>query len=301
MIDPSEIKSFVTVAEERSFSAAAIRLGLAQSAVSQKVKRLEDQLAIHLLDRTSRRVHLSVEGARFLPHAYRLLEVHDDVLRAAENIRDERGSTLLLGGDNFLIEERLKLVEHFLELNPLARVDVHQGSRTDLFYRLTQGDLDAVVALALPGHADTQFEHIHIERRGCHVAFPPDHPLAGRDSIEFGDLRGRSLVISPGRQDATILSVVHDHLVDCGISLIAAPEADRRVIEQFAHVRELPYMRWYPQVRERHELGGFVVLPVSDNTLFTDLLVYFQRGGRRKITEQFARALQDLVAIAEPA
>lgn len=87
MIDPSEIKSFVTVAEERSFSAAAIRLGLAQSAVSQKVKRLEDQLAIHLLDRTSRRVHLSVEGAQFLPHAHRLLEVHEDVLRAAEHIR----------------------------------------------------------------------------------------------------------------------------------------------------------------------------------------------------------------------
>lgn len=301
MIDPSEIKSFVTVAQERSFSVAAIRLGLAQSAVSQKVKRLEDQLAIHLLDRTSRRVHLSVEGAQFLPHAHRLLEVHEDVLHAAEHIRGKRGSTLLLGGDNFLIEERLKLVEHFLELNPTAQVDVHQGGRTDLFHRLSQGDLDAVVTLALPGQPELQFEHIHVERRGCHVAFPPDHPLASRDSITFGDLHGLPLVISPGRQNAAILSVVHDHLVKFGISLIAAPEADRRVIEQFAHVRELPYMRWYPQVRPRHEFGGFVVLPVSDNTLFTDLLVYFQKGKRRDATQLFTRAIQDLVAIAAAA
>lgn len=301
MIDPSEIRSFVAVAEERSFSAAAIRLGLAQSAVSQKVKRLEDQLAIHLLDRTSRRVHLSVEGAQFLRHAYRLLEVHEDVLRAAEHIRGQRGSTLLLGGDNFLIEERLKLVEHFLALNPRSQVEVHQGGRTDLFHRLSQGDLDAVVALALPGQAEQQFEHIHVERRGCHVAFPPGHPLAGRDSITFNDLRGRPLVISPGRQDATILSVVHDHLVNCGISLIAAPEADRRVIEQFAHVRALPYMRWYSRVRARHEIGGFVVLPVSDNTLFTDLLVYFQRGKRRNVAELFTLAARDLVAITEAA
>lgn len=301
MIDPSEIRSFVAVAEERSFSAAAQRLGLAQSAVSQKLKRLEDQLGLHLLDRTSRRVRVSVEGDLFLPHAYRLLEVHEEARRAAEMIRSRRGSTLLLGGYSFLIEERLKLVEHFLELNPTAQVDVHHGDRQELFHRLAQGDLDAVIGLALPGHSEPDFDQIHVERRGCHIAFPPDHPLAARDHVSYADLRGAQLTISPGRQDATILSVVHQYLIARGLTLVPAPEADRRAIEQFAHVRAMPYMRWYASVRPRHDYGGFVVLPVIDNGLFTDLLVYFRKDAVQPVTTRFAEAIRHYAAIHRPA
>ncbi|MET0373135.1 MAG: LysR family transcriptional regulator [Rhizorhabdus sp.] len=292
MIDPSEIRSFVTVAEERSFSAAAALLGLTQSAVSQKVKRLEDQLSLHLLDRTSRRVRLSQEGEKFMPHALRLLEIHAETLRAADVIRSQRGSTLLLGGYSFLIEERLKLVEHFLELNPAIQVEVHHGDRQALFHRLAHGDLDAVIGLSLPGNHEPEFDAMHVERRGCHIALPPGHALISRDELTFADLVGLALVISPGRQDAAILNVVQRALIARGICLVPAPEADRRAIEQFAHVRELPYLRWYASKRARHEHGGFTVVPVTDNDLFTDLVVYFQRGGHRPIVDKFSQALE---------
>ncbi|QKS00339.1 LysR family transcriptional regulator [Sphingomonas sp. CL5.1] len=297
MIDPSEIKSFITVAEERSFSAAARRLGLAQSAVSQKVKRLEDQLSLHLLDRTSRRVRLSVEGELFMPYAHRLLEMHDEAHRAAALIRSQRGSTLLLGGYNFLVEERLRLVEHFLELNPTTQVDVHHGTRQDLYHRLSSGGLDALIALALPGQARSDLDFIRIERRQCHVAFPLNHPLASREAITYGDLCGHQLAISPGRQDAEILNVITTELTRRGIELISAPEADRRAIEQFAHVRGLPHLHWYPSQRVRHERGSSIVLPITDNVLLTDLVVYFEKGRRRQVAERFAEAIRDYVAL----
>lgn len=295
MIDPAEIVSFVTVAEERSFSAAAMRLGLAQSAVSQKIKRLEDQLGLRLLDRTSRRVHLSVEGSAFMPHANELLKAHEDARRAAERIRSQRDSTLRLGGYSFLVEERLKLVEHFFSLHPAARVDVHAGERNELCYRLSNGDLDAVISLAVPGRPHPNLEHILIERRICHIAVPPDHPLAPRQSVVYADLAGCPLVLSPGRQDAEILNIVQYELRSRGMELIGAPEADRRAIEQFAHVRGLPHLRWYPHQRERHEYGGFVVLPILDNVLFTDLMVYLANSPRRPIAEQFGEANRDYV------
>lgn len=296
MIDPSEVESFVTVAQERSFSAAALRLGLAQSAVSQKVKRLEDQLSLHLLERTSRRVQLSAEGELFLPHAHRLLEVHEDTLRVAQRIRSQRGSTLLLGGYSFLIEERLQLVEHFLEHNPIAQVEVHHGARPDLYHRLLRGDLDAVVALALPGQTQDDLAHILIERRECHVAFPPGHALAAREAITYADLRGLPLAISPGRQDAEILDTVTGELSRQGVDLVSAPEADRRAIEQFAHVRGIPHLRWYPSTRTRHERAGFVVLPILDNVLFTLLVVYFRKTDCRPIAERFGESIRDYVS-----
>lgn len=296
MIDPSEIVSFITVAEERSFSAAALRLGLAQSAVSQKVKRLEDQLGLHLLDRTSRRVQISLEGSAFMPHAQHLLDAHEEARRGAERIRSQRAATLRLGGVAFLVEERLRLVEHFLSINPAVQIDVHAGDRHDLNYRLDHGDLDAVIGLAVPGHAESGLDHILVERRVCHIAVPPDHVLAAREAVHYADLAGHHLVISPGRQDAVILDIVQQELRRHEILLVMAPEADRRVIEQFAHVRCLPHLRWYGSQRVRHLHKGFVVLPILDNVLFTDLMVYFSAGLRRPVTEQFRIAVDSYVA-----
>jgi hypothetical protein len=107
------------------------------------------------------------------------------------------------------------------------------------------------------------------------------------------------MVISPGWQDATILSVVHNHLVKRGIVLIPAPEADRRVIEQYAHVRELPYLRWYPETRARNGREEFTVLPVTNNVLFTELLVYFQKDAQRSSAKRFGHAVRDFIARIE--
>lgn len=295
MIDPSEIISFVTVARERSFSAAALRLGLAQSAVSQKVKRLEDQLGLRLLDRTSRRVQLSVEGSAFLPYADSILETHGEARRAADRIRSQRVSTLRLGGYNFLVEERLKLVQHFLELHPTTQVDVHSGDRSELYSRLHKGEVDAVIGLTVPGRLQPNVDNILVERRICHIALPSDHFLATKDSVVYADMAGCQLVISPGRQDAETLSTVQDELRERGLRLVLAPEADRRAIEQYAHVRGLPHLRWYDKKRLRHEHGDFIVLPINDNVLFTDVMVYFRSGPRHPIAEQFEQAMQDYV------
>jgi DNA-binding transcriptional LysR family regulator len=171
------------------------------------------------------------------------------------------------------------------------------GARLDLYRRLATGELDAVVALALPGQTQTDLEAVHVERRQCHVAFPPSHPLAARSTITYADLSGHPLTISPGRQDAEILGTVTAELVRRGIELIAAPEADRRAIEQFANVRGLPYLRWYPSRRERHERSGCVVLPIDDNVVFTDLIVYFSKDGGRAVARHFADSVRDYVAL----
>lgn len=78
---------FVTVAEQRSFSAAARRLGLSASVVTRTVAALEERLSIRLLQRTTRSVTLTDAGARFLARARRILE---DVEEAEGSARSER-------------------------------------------------------------------------------------------------------------------------------------------------------------------------------------------------------------------
>ncbi len=79
-LDLDGVRAFVRVVDLSSFTRAAESLGTTQAAVSLRVKRLEERLAIRLLDRTPRHVAPTIRGARFLASARRLLEAHAHAL-----------------------------------------------------------------------------------------------------------------------------------------------------------------------------------------------------------------------------
>ncbi len=76
-----QLKVFVTVAQEKSFSRAGERIGLSQSAVSHSVKELENHTGVRLLDRTTREVVLTDAGQQLLLRLERLLDELNSTLR----------------------------------------------------------------------------------------------------------------------------------------------------------------------------------------------------------------------------
>ena len=100
-MDVDAVRAFVLAADLRSFTRAADVLGTTQSAVSLKLRRLEDQLGRRLLERTSRHVRLSAEGLAFLGMARELVSTHDRAVAAFEVERRRLAigiSHLLVGG-----------------------------------------------------------------------------------------------------------------------------------------------------------------------------------------------------------
>ena len=79
----AELQVFLTVAAERSFSRAAAKLHRTQPAVSQAIRRLEDELGERLFDRTTRTVRLTAAGLALVPHARACLDAADACSRAA--------------------------------------------------------------------------------------------------------------------------------------------------------------------------------------------------------------------------
>jgi len=143
-MDVDAVKAFVLAADLQSFTRAADVLGTTQSAVSLKLRRLEDQLGRRLLERTPRHVRLSAEGQVFLDVARELVSTHDRAVAAFEAERRRLAigiSHLLVGGELPSLLRRMR--EHDRGLLVEMRV---AGTR-ELMQAYEERELDAVLAL----------------------------------------------------------------------------------------------------------------------------------------------------------
>jgi DNA-binding transcriptional LysR family regulator len=139
------LRAFVAVAESGSFTAAAEVVGRSQSAVSQKVLRLEEILQRRVFERTSRSLSLTHEGEQLLVAARRMLEFNDGIMR---QMREPlRAGRLRLGvSEDFIPSELPKLLARFSRLHPGVRIDLMTGLSCDLLAAHDAGELDAVIA-----------------------------------------------------------------------------------------------------------------------------------------------------------
>lgn len=139
------LRAFVAVAETGSFTTAADIVGRSQSAVSQKVLRLEEILQRKVFNRTSRSLTLTREGERMLVAARQLLELNDAVVR--EMTQPPTVGSIRLGiSEDFVPYQLPKVIARFARLYPGVHLDLMTGLSGDLLAAYDDGKLDAVIA-----------------------------------------------------------------------------------------------------------------------------------------------------------
>ena len=143
-MDVEAVRAFLLAADLQSFTRAADVLGTTQSAVSLRLRRLEEQLGRRLLERTPRHVRLSVEGLAFLGVARELVSCHD---RAAAAFETEQ-RRLAIGINQQLIGSELPfLLGRMRDHDPNLLVEMRIAGTNELMRGLEQGELDAVLVL----------------------------------------------------------------------------------------------------------------------------------------------------------
>ena len=147
-LDIDLLRTFVALAETESFTTAGERLGATQSAVSVRLKKLEDRLGRRLFDRTPRSVSPTFFGEGFLAEARRILALHDDVLARATTTAPSRH--LSLGVSEHATGNRLSAVLRALrDLMPGLSLSVTLGLSEELVADWEGGRHDAVVVRRL--------------------------------------------------------------------------------------------------------------------------------------------------------
>lgn len=182
---------FVAVAQERSFSRAAEKLHLAQSAVSATVRNLEREWGVTLFERTTHRVELSAAGRAMLPEARSALRAAEAVRHAVDEVRDGLRGTIRVGIMQAMPRPGglsvAAAISAFRARYPGVTVEVEQGASATQVQAVRAGELDvSFVGLPdarLPGLTMTTIAD-PVMQFACH----PAHRLAGRRSVELGML-----------------------------------------------------------------------------------------------------------------
>ncbi|AZF07205.1 LysR family transcriptional regulator [Pseudomonas sp. R5-89-07] len=203
MISTRQLRYFVEIADSGSFSAAAERLFVAQSALSRQIKELESQLQTPLFERTARQPRLTAAGEAFYPRARNLLSDLNKASEMATQVGNGQLGTLRLSHSSTvpMSGALLRGVSTWLERCSGVSMDIVKLSSEAQLEEIADGRLEAGL-LRLP---------VLRQREGVRVlplyseplllAVPPGHPLARRDTpVELAQLKDEAFISVPHPQ-----------------------------------------------------------------------------------------------------
>jgi len=192
-VDPHLLRTFVAVAERASFSAAARHLGYTQSAVSQHIAALEDDLGVTLLHR--RPVAPTEAGARLLEHATPIL-LHLDAARAdVRRTAVEPAGVLRVGAGALAAFHVGVAFAEVRRVRPALDLVLRVAGRDAVVAGVAAGDLDVGLVDGVAAPTDplrlgdvTGLTTVAVAEEPCVVLLPAGHPLAERAGLRLDDL-----------------------------------------------------------------------------------------------------------------
>lgn len=194
-----QVEHFVAVALEHSFTRAARRVHVVQSAISTSIAKLERELGVQLFDRSRQQIELTVAGERFLAQAQELLRVAGS---AAESVASSRGQ--LMGTVEFgsLISygpmNVARVLGEFHREHPFVRLRLqfNQAGASAYLSALVDGSLDLAL-VSVPNRFPPQLDLRLMFEEPMVFVCRNDHPMASKKEVSLIDLAEEDLIGFP--------------------------------------------------------------------------------------------------------
>jgi DNA-binding transcriptional LysR family regulator len=150
MLDPVLLQTFLAVAQTRSFTQAAERLGRRQSTVSQQVRKLEQQAGRRLFVRDTHSVAMTIDGEAMVELAHSVLEAVERAQRYFVGSQ-VRGQLRFGASEDFVASRLPEVLREFVRTHPLVDLELTVGLSGELVEKLGRGELDLVCGKRQPG------------------------------------------------------------------------------------------------------------------------------------------------------
>jgi DNA-binding transcriptional LysR family regulator len=221
MLDFSQLRCFVAVAEELHFGRAAARLFMTQPPLSRQIQLLEHALGVKLLERTSRNVRLTAAGEVFYADAAAILRLAEQAALTAKRTSSGEAGRVTVG---YTAVTGYALIPDLIAAAKQAFPDI------DIVLKemVSSEQLDALAAgmidlgFVRPLSADRAFEYHRIVREPMLLALPASHPLVRQDEIRLQDMEGQALIMYALKEGKYFYDLIVGLFAATGVSPVYA-------------------------------------------------------------------------------
>ena len=208
-----QMQYFTAVVDCNSFTEAAEQCFISQSAISQQIRALEQELGVQLLHREHRRFSLTPTGQYFYTQSKAILSQIEHLTQETRRLGSDEDLQLCIGylrcygGAEFR-----QAVEAFSALYPEVRISIVKGTHEELYDLLRSGNADVILSDQRRAFSDAYF-NMELLRCACCAELSVQHPLSRKTAVSVDELKGTPcILIASGEQQAIEQEYYHNTL-----------------------------------------------------------------------------------------
>ena len=276
-MDLLQLEHFLAVVEERTFTRAAERVSRTQPAVSQNVKKLEDELGTPLFARDTHGVSLTEAGKVLVEHAHRIVRARDDAMRELAALKNLTTGTLNIAAHEsaavYLLSHPLR---QYLHCFPQIKVGIYRSPLTDIPRQVMDREVHIGFVKDETVYRDLQWVDVHADEMVLVAA--PGHPFSRRAEVHIRDLGQERFVLHHlcSTTEQKVLRLFEEHNTPCRIAA---------ELWSFEHIKSFVQagvgLAIVPQITIQQELrnGTLVRIRVPElNMPRRTLMIYREQG-----------------------
>lgn len=190
-----QLEYFISVAENLSFTKASEEFYISQTAITQQIKALEEQMQVTLFIRSKRHVELTPAGKFFLNEAHTIIKNINDAIAKTQQFSNGFFGTLNIG--IIIGYEKNKLPQYlktFSSLYPNISMEICSNEMTELLYSVKNNLMDLAFVINPEGQPLKGFEYKKVENYSLVALLPIGHPLYNEDFIDLAELQNEKFI-----------------------------------------------------------------------------------------------------------
>ena len=259
-MDTKNLTTFIYVAELRSFTKAADRLGFSQSTVSFQIKQLETELSCQLFERINHTVHLTEKGREVLEYAHQINRMTREL---KDSMKEEASSGYirLAMADSLCTSLLSRDFLHFRKLYPNISLKIIAAGTEEMFRLMNHNEADAI--LTLDNHIyNTEYRILREEKVRTFFVAGAGTRIASASSLSIEELLLQPFILT--EKGMSYRRLLEERLAELSLEIqpileIGSTELICSLTEQGAGISFLPeYV-----IKDRVKAGTLVCLPVS--------------------------------------
>ncbi len=217
-MDLLQLEHFLAVVEERTFTRAAERVGRTQPAISQSIKKLEDEVGAPLFARDVHEVSLTEAGRVLVEYARKMVRARDDAMRDLGSLKALKSGTLNIAAHEsaavYLLPAPLRC---YLSRYPDVKVGIFRSRLSEIPRQVLDREVDLGFVKDEPGFHDLKWVEVHADE--MILIASPGHPLVARSNVRVRDLGSEHFVVHHlcSSTEQKILRLFEEHATQCRI------------------------------------------------------------------------------------